>query len=136
MKLIPIVSMLWLAMPAAQAHSTTWPDTCLQGHVWREAVAGDHVCVPPASRARAAADNREAPSRSAGAGACRAGFVARRARHDDLMCVTPEVRAQTERDNAQAQQHTVPPAAQRRLAERDDVQRQRQGQRAAQAAAQ
>jgi hypothetical protein len=39
------------------------PDTCLQGFVWREAYPGDHVCVVPATRSAAWADNREAPNR-------------------------------------------------------------------------
>ena len=39
------------------------PNTCKQGYVWREAMAGDVVCVVPASRQQAAADNAAAASR-------------------------------------------------------------------------
>jgi hypothetical protein len=28
------------------------PDVCRQGFVWREAFAGDHVCITPGSQAR------------------------------------------------------------------------------------
>jgi len=39
---------------------------CVQGYVWREACgSSDHVCVPPASRTRANADNAEASARVA-----------------------------------------------------------------------
>jgi hypothetical protein len=38
-------------------------DTCKQGYVWREAFPGDHVCVPPQTRAQAAEDNSLAVSR-------------------------------------------------------------------------
>jgi hypothetical protein len=37
--------------------------TCLQGFVWREAFNGDTVCVTPATRAQAAADNAAAAQR-------------------------------------------------------------------------
>jgi len=40
------------------------PDTCRQGFVWRDAFPGDNVCVIPASRDRAAADNAAAASRT------------------------------------------------------------------------
>jgi hypothetical protein len=36
------------------------PDTCLNGFVWREAYPGDHVCVTPATRSQAAANNAQA----------------------------------------------------------------------------
>jgi hypothetical protein len=41
---------------------------CLQGYVWRKAYAGDYVCVTPANRAQAAADNAAALSRVASGG--------------------------------------------------------------------
>ena len=39
------------------------PDTCRSGYVWREAYPGDHVCVRPWVRERAARDNARAPYR-------------------------------------------------------------------------
>ena len=51
---------LLLTLAAAQAYG---PDTCINGYVWREAVPNDHVCVVPAVRAQARADNEAAPSR-------------------------------------------------------------------------
>lgn len=41
------------------------PDTCLQGFVWRDAFAGDHVCVDGATRSRSAQENAAAASHSA-----------------------------------------------------------------------
>jgi hypothetical protein len=72
---------------------------CLQGYVWRQAYAGDYVCVSPGNRAQAAADNAAALSRvAAGGGAygqytCQQGYVWRQVVPDDYTCVTPGVRA-------------------------------------------
>ena len=41
-------------------------DTCRDGFVWREAVPGDHVCVPPETRLQAQNDNALATSRRVG----------------------------------------------------------------------
>ena len=81
---------------------------CLQGYVWRKAYAGDYVCVTPANRAQAAADNAAALSRVApGGGAygqytCQQGYVWRQVVPDDYVCVIPAVRAQAAYDNSQA----------------------------------
>jgi len=81
---------------------------CLQGYVWRKAYAGDYVCVTPATRAQAAADNAAALSRVApGGGAygqytCQQGYVWRQVVPDDYVCVTSAVRAQAAYDNSQA----------------------------------
>jgi len=48
--------------PAAAQYG---PDTCRQGFVWRESFPGDHVCVPPETRERAAHDNYRADYRRA-----------------------------------------------------------------------
>ncbi|HEY6279935.1 MAG TPA: hypothetical protein VIX86_26795, partial [Streptosporangiaceae bacterium] len=85
------------------------PDVpCLNGYVWRQAFAGDYVCVTPDVQAQAAADNAAATSRiAAGGGAyaqytCQQGYVWRQTVPDDYTCVTPDVRAQAAADNAQA----------------------------------
>jgi hypothetical protein len=81
---------------------------CLQGYVWRQAFAGDYVCVTPANRTEAAADNAAAVSRvQAGGGAygtytCQPGYVWRQVVPDDYVCVTPAVRSQAAYDNSQA----------------------------------
>ncbi|MBL8551993.1 MAG: PAN domain-containing protein [Hyphomonadaceae bacterium] len=86
---------------------------CLQGFVWREAFAGDYVCVPPATRSQAAQDNSLAAARvqpgggAYGAATCRSGFVWREARQGDLVCVPPETRAQAAEDNRLASSRTV-----------------------------
>jgi hypothetical protein len=54
---------------------------CLSGYVWRQAYAGDYVCVTPASRSQAAADDAAAVSRVAPGGGlygtytCKQGYV-------------------------------------------------------------
>jgi hypothetical protein len=81
---------------------------CLQGYVWRQAFAGDYVCVTPANRTEAAADNAAALSRvQPGGGAygtytCQPGYVWRQVVPDDYVCVTPAVRSQAAYDNSQA----------------------------------
>jgi hypothetical protein len=89
------------------------PDTCLTGFVWREAVAGDHVCVTPETRALAAEDNQMANSRRSPSGGvygpdtCLTGFVWREAVTGDHVCVTPETRTQAAEDNGLAPSRKV-----------------------------
>jgi hypothetical protein len=81
---------------------------CLQGYVWRHAYPGDYVCVTPANRTQAAADNAAALSRvQSGGGAygkytCIRGYVWRQVVPDDYTCVTSAVRSQAWYDNSQA----------------------------------
>ena len=81
---------------------------CLQGYVWRKAYPGDYVCVTPANRSQAAADDAAALSRVAPGGGpygkytCAQGYVWRQVVADDYTCVTPAVRAQASYDNSQA----------------------------------
>ena len=81
---------------------------CLQGYVWRQAYAGDYVCVTPDVRSQAAADNAAALSRvQPGGGAygqytCIQGYVWRQVVPNDYTCVTPDVRAAAAYDNSQA----------------------------------
>jgi hypothetical protein len=108
-----LLSFLLLASPAAAQNAS--PDTCLQGFVWREAFAGDHVCVDPAVRQRSAADNQLAASRRQPGGGpygpdtCRAGFVWRETRPQDHVCVTPETRTQAANDNQAAASRVAHP---------------------------
>ena len=92
--------------------SSDFSDRCLQGFVWREAFPGDHVCVRPWVRDRAARDNyRTAENLSAaarrsptggpfGVDSCRAGFVWREASPTDHVCVPPASRTRAHDDNA------------------------------------
>lgn len=102
--------------PLQPASCTPWgvlyylpygPDTCQDGFVWREAFAGDHVCVIPGTRQQAAADNAQAASRlnPPGSDTCAQGFVWREARPTDHVCVTVATRGQTTSDNNQAHTH-------------------------------
>jgi len=85
-------------------------DQCKQGFVWREAFAGDHVCVPGASRSQAWADNAVAGQRRApnggpfGPDTCKQGFVWREAakRPADHVCVLPPVRSAVAAENGLA----------------------------------
>lgn len=81
------------------------PRNCKPGFVWREAFAGDVVCVEPSQRDQAAADNAAAASRVDPGGAfglntCVSGFVWREAGSGDVVCVEPHVRSKVAADNA------------------------------------
>ncbi len=80
--------------------------TCKDGYVWRLIKPSDKVCVSPASKAQAEADNAAADSRRLvviyGATACKEGYVWREAYPGDVTCVTPAVRSQAQADNAAA----------------------------------
>jgi hypothetical protein len=81
------------------------PGICVQGFVWRDAYAGDHICVTPGTRSQAVADNAAAASRVTPSfpgslnGTCVPGFVWREANAKDHVCVSPGTRAQTALDN-------------------------------------
>jgi hypothetical protein len=75
-------------------------ETCSQGFVWREAVAGDHVCVTPAQRDQTQRDNSLAASRLQSDGSCEQGFVWREATPTDHVCVSPQTRAEVASENA------------------------------------
>lgn len=83
---------------------------CVAGYVWREALAGDAVCVDPARREAVRYENTIAASRAQpGGGAygpdtCRRGYVWRAAGPDDHVCVMPESRDMVARENARASQ--------------------------------
>jgi len=103
-----LIALCTLILPAAAvlAPSTAvaqyGPDTCRQGYVWREAFAGDHVCVRPWVRNQVAEDNAVAASRMLGDDRCVYGFVWREASPADHACVTPRTRARTAEENASA----------------------------------
>jgi hypothetical protein len=99
--------------PVVAAPVAVASDICIQGYVWREAFAGDHVCVTPLTRAQVAGDNRLAASRRDpgglyGPNTCIQGFVWRGARDGDAVCVTPDRRSQAVADNRQAAARRVP----------------------------
>jgi beta-lactam-binding protein with PASTA domain len=83
---------------------------CIDGYVWREAVAGDRVCVTPETRTQAAADNQQAGrriepdpgKRHYGPDTCRQGYVWREASPTDHVCVVPATRTRAAEDNRQA----------------------------------
>jgi hypothetical protein len=76
---------------------------CLSGYVWREARAGDLVCVAPSTRSDVAADNAAAASRRLPNSVyCVSGYVWREAYSGDLTCVVPARRSQAWADNAAA----------------------------------
>ncbi|MCB0890545.1 MAG: hypothetical protein KDB51_01575, partial [Propionibacteriaceae bacterium] len=73
---------------------------CVQGYVWREAYAGDDVCVTGAQRSQAAADNAQASARRNparfvyGPNTCAQGYVWRQGDAYDYVCVTGSTRSQ------------------------------------------
>jgi uncharacterized protein YraI len=80
--------------------------TCKGSYVWRLIKPSDKVCVSPAAKAQADADNAAAASRLAtatyGPDTCAQGYVWRDAFSNDHVCVTPAVRSQAAADNAAA----------------------------------
>lgn len=94
--------------PAVAAPLPYGPDTCISGLVWREARAGDTVCVTPAFRQRTALENstpgaNKNPNAGSGPESCSQGYVWREAFDGDTICVTPDIRAENKAANANAQ---------------------------------
>lgn len=103
-----MTAVLATAATSAVAGGDYGPDTCLDGYVWRGAVATDHVCVTPAVRAQTAQDNAQAAARvdptggAYGPDTCLDGFVWREAVVGDHVCVAPAARDQAHLDNLNA----------------------------------
>ena len=96
------------------------PDTCAPPFVWREAFAGDHVCVESGRRTQVATDNTQGPARRAFFSdpkngpftvpdTCRVPFVWREARPSDHVCVSVEERKRVAAENALANQRRAKP---------------------------
>jgi hypothetical protein len=93
-------------LPMADVH-------CAQGFVWREAFAGDYVCVTSESRSTVAHENTD----PAAAEPCQPGTVWREARPSDHICVALARRSAVADENRLATTHVAgaaspPPAAQ------------------------
>lgn len=110
--LLPVALVLTAAataslVAASPAQAAPSPDLCVSGYVWREARAGDKVCVYPSVRQQAWNDNAQAhlrrnPSGPYGPNTCISGYVWRNAFPNDYVCVYPSVREQATYDNSQA----------------------------------
>lgn len=109
----------WMAYDRRQADPSAQTNQhregiCVQGYIWREATAGDKVCVTPAVHAqtvnenRLIAANREPAGGAYGPNTCRQGFVWREAFPNDFACVVPASRSQAAADNAAASRRVVP----------------------------
>jgi len=89
--------------------------TCKDDYVHRLIRSSDKVCVLPASKAQADADNAAADTRKLsvvyGATACKVGYVWREAYAGDVVCVTPATRSQAAADNAAAPTRVDPGGA-------------------------
>jgi hypothetical protein len=85
---------------------------CLSGFVEREAHPDDHMCVTPASKVRAQAENAVAPLSWTpgpfGPKTCAMGLVWREAFEGDFTCVTPAIRAFVKAENALGPSRTAP----------------------------
>ncbi len=85
--------------------------SCKDSYVWRLINSSDKVCVPPASKSQADADNAAAASRlctaTYGADTCAEGYVWRDAFAGDHVCVPPATRSQAAADNAAASSRWV-----------------------------
>ncbi|MBW4717165.1 hypothetical protein [Saccharothrix obliqua] len=97
---------------ASVSVSSEITERCLQGYVWREARPSDRVCVVPAVRQQAWADNAVAASRWVngpyGPHTCVSGYVWREAFPGDDVCVLPANRSQAWADNAAAADRVNP----------------------------
>jgi hypothetical protein len=96
------------------------PDTCAPPFVWREAFAGDTVCVEVGRRTQVATDNAQGPGRRAYActppnctftapDTCKVPYVWREARPSDHVCVEVKERSQVAAENALANQRRAVP---------------------------
>lgn len=96
------------------------PDTCAPPFVWREAFAGDHVCVEVHRRKQVAADNDQAHNRRAytctppncvfvAPDDCKVPYVWREARPSDHVCVSVQERSQVAAENALANERRAVP---------------------------
>jgi hypothetical protein len=76
-------------------------DGCADGYVWREAFAGDRVCVGKETRELVADENQNAERhrKRDGGEECDPGFVWRMAGSQDHVCVTQLERDQAQQDN-------------------------------------
>jgi hypothetical protein len=115
------VSQLWAARtcnttqsgPATPVNLPYGPDTCVNGFVWREANASDHVCVTVGSRGIVSLENRNAPTRrnplggAYGRATCINGFVWREAFPGDTVCVSPQRRTEVAQENSLAASRRV-----------------------------
>ena len=99
-----------MLVPASVRATATAPATCMEGYVWRQADATDHVCVTPAQRDQAASENAATGLKNAD-GTCVQGYVWRQANPTDHVCVTPAQRSQFAAENAAEASHTVSVAA-------------------------
>ena len=106
-------SVFAIVLPLALAVATgTALADCKSGYVWRDAKDGDGVCVTPAERAEAKAQNANAEgNRRVGGGpygpnTCRDGYVWREAFAGDVVCVTPYERQKAKDQNAAGPSHS------------------------------
>ena len=85
---------------------------CKSGYVWREARPNDDVCVTPAQRSEAKAQNANGPNNVQPGGGpygpttCRQGYVWREAYSGDVVCDTPTERQEAKDENAAGPSHT------------------------------
>ena len=83
----------YIGLAASTLAQQARPAKCVQGYVWREAFAGDFVCVLPKTRSQAAFDNGQVAARidplnyTYGPDTCIQGYVWREANPYDHVCV-------------------------------------------------
>jgi hypothetical protein len=99
-----VVSLLAFVGLALSTEAFAQTDACAKGYVWREAFAGDHVCVAKERRDLVADENRNAQKhrKKGGGDECEPGYVWRMASPQDHVCVTQIERDQAQQDNSLA----------------------------------
>ena len=113
---LTVVSLLAFVCLAPSNKAFAQTDACAEGYVWREAFAGDHVCVVKERRDLVAVENRNAEkTRIKGGGEdCVPGYVWRMAGPQDHVCVTQIERDQAQQDNSLATSRSAAFAATRK----------------------
>ena len=108
-----LLAFVWF-VPSDEAFAQT--DACAEGYVWREAFAGDHVCVVKETRDLTADENRNAEKtrKRDGGDECEPGYVWRMAGPQDHVCVTQAERDQAQQDNSLATSRSATFAATRK----------------------
>jgi hypothetical protein len=113
-QVLSLVALVGGGLVVGQAGASATGDfgynTCLEGYVWREAFAGDDVCVTPDRRQQTWDENAQAASLVDPQGGCIAGHVRRDAGLNnpyifgavDDSCVTPDIRDAVRAENEHA----------------------------------
>ncbi|HZQ31349.1 MAG TPA: hypothetical protein VFB19_06410 [Mycobacterium sp.] len=105
---LPLAVAVVAAAAPAVVRAEPPADDCVQGFIWRQATAGDRVCVNGGMAHEVHVQNlHPAANQVPDSDTCVSGFVWREAFDGDHVCVTPDFRQQVRADNAAAASRVV-----------------------------